>query len=191
MPHGPDSSKHRYRKLAKSTMVLVPLFGVHYMAFLAMSTAAGVDEMTELIWLICDQFFASFQGFFVAVLYCFLNGEVQGEIRKKWNNWYQDHAGNNSEGGRGSFLSQSLNYFGHRSGSTGDRRDRQQCSPSRSPYNQRTTECTSCTTTYYNNPSGSPSPRTERTAESTNWNVCPTFRALSSDCDGSSNPATL
>ncbi|XP_067000384.2 secretin receptor [Anabrus simplex] len=79
-----DESK-TYRRWAKSTLVLVPLFGVHYMVFLvpAYYSYIGVDEIVEVTWLFCDQFFASFQGFFVAVLYCFLNGEVRTELSKK------------------------------------------------------------------------------------------------------------
>ncbi|KAK6631331.1 hypothetical protein RUM44_005857 [Polyplax serrata] len=73
----------RYWRLAKSTMVLAPLFGVHYTIFLGMSYSVGINETVELIWLFCDQLFASFQGFFVAVFYCFLNSEVQTEIKKK------------------------------------------------------------------------------------------------------------
>ncbi|XP_076632428.1 vasoactive intestinal polypeptide receptor 2 isoform X1 [Colletes latitarsis] len=72
----------RYKRWAKSTLVLVPLFGVHYTVFLGMSYSIGVNETVELVWLFCDQFFASFQGFFVAVLYCFLNGEVRTEVSR-------------------------------------------------------------------------------------------------------------
>ncbi|XP_076683708.1 vasoactive intestinal polypeptide receptor 2 isoform X2 [Andrena cerasifolii] len=72
----------RYKRWAKSTLVLVPLFGVHYTVFLGMSYSIGVNETVEIVWLFCDQFFASFQGFFVAVLYCFLNGEVRTEVSR-------------------------------------------------------------------------------------------------------------
>ncbi|XP_015430416.1 PREDICTED: vasoactive intestinal polypeptide receptor-like [Dufourea novaeangliae] len=72
----------RYKRWAKSTLVLVPLFGVHYTVFLGMSYSIGVNETVEVVWLFCDQLFASFQGFFVAVLYCFLNGEVRTEVSR-------------------------------------------------------------------------------------------------------------
>lgn len=73
-----------YRRWAKSTLVLVPLFGVHYTVFLGMSYSIGVHAGVEIAWLFCDQLFASFQGFFVAVLYCFLNGEVRAELKRHW-----------------------------------------------------------------------------------------------------------
>lgn len=75
----------RYKRWARSTLVLVPLFGVHYALFLGMSYSIGVNEKVELIWLFFDQLFASFQGFFVAVLYCFLNGEVRVELARAFN----------------------------------------------------------------------------------------------------------
>ncbi|XP_011306400.1 parathyroid hormone/parathyroid hormone-related peptide receptor isoform X2 [Fopius arisanus] len=79
----------RYKRWARSTLVLVPLFGVHYTVFLVLWYSMGTDQRVELIWLFGDQLFASFQGFFVAVLYCFLNGEVRTELArvlrsKKW-----------------------------------------------------------------------------------------------------------
>ncbi|XP_043463359.1 parathyroid hormone/parathyroid hormone-related peptide receptor-like isoform X5 [Leptopilina heterotoma] len=92
----------RYKRWARSTLVLVPLFGVHYTVFLGMSYCIGVNQTVELVWLFCDQFFASFQGFFVAVLYCFMNGEVRMEVSRvlrsrKWprlrsGRWGQRHS---------------------------------------------------------------------------------------------------
>jgi hypothetical protein len=49
------------RRWAKSTLVLVPLFGVHYTVFLGMSYSMGVHPGVEIVWLFCDQLFASFQ----------------------------------------------------------------------------------------------------------------------------------
>ncbi|KAL0271649.1 UNVERIFIED_CONTAM: hypothetical protein PYX00_008676 [Menopon gallinae] len=74
----------RYWKWAKSTLILIPLFGVHYAILHGMSYSRGINEKVELVWLFCDQFFASFQGFFVAVLFCFLNSEIQTELKRKW-----------------------------------------------------------------------------------------------------------
>nr|XP_012225728.1 PREDICTED: secretin receptor [Linepithema humile] len=74
--------KMKYKRWAKSTLVLVPLFGIHYTFFLGLSYHK--DYRVELVWLFCDQLFASFQGAFVALLYCLLNGEVRAEIRRAW-----------------------------------------------------------------------------------------------------------
>ncbi|KAK7865918.1 hypothetical protein R5R35_001626 [Gryllus longicercus] len=79
-----------YRKWAKSTLVLVPLFGVHYMIFLGLHLST--DTTVEIVWLFCDQLFASFNGFFLALLYCFLNGEVRAEAARAWGRWSCAHA---------------------------------------------------------------------------------------------------
>ncbi|XP_022918523.2 vasoactive intestinal polypeptide receptor 2-like isoform X1 [Onthophagus taurus] len=71
----------RYQKWARSTLVLVPLFGIHYALFISISYLMDQHPITELIWIGCDQFFASFQGLFVAILYCFMNAEVRAEIK--------------------------------------------------------------------------------------------------------------
>ncbi|NXR83350.1 PTH1R protein, partial [Pycnonotus jocosus] len=71
----------RQQKLLKSTLVLMPLFGVHYVVF----TAMPYTEVSGLLWQIqmhYEMLFNSSQGFFVAFIYCFCNGEVQAEIKK-------------------------------------------------------------------------------------------------------------
>ncbi|XP_023216912.1 parathyroid hormone/parathyroid hormone-related peptide receptor-like [Centruroides sculpturatus] len=82
--HNSQARKYRYRKWFKSTLVLVPLFGIHYSILLVMSLVAEVNKTVEVIWLYTDQLFSSYQGSFVAFLYCFLNGEVQTELKKLW-----------------------------------------------------------------------------------------------------------
>ncbi|XP_066483863.1 parathyroid hormone/parathyroid hormone-related peptide receptor [Tiliqua scincoides] len=83
---GRCDTKQQYRKLLKSTLVLMPLFGVHYIVFMAMP----YTEVTGILWQIqmhYEMLFNSFQGFFVAIIYCFCNGEVQAEIKKSWSRW--------------------------------------------------------------------------------------------------------
>ncbi|KAK6165905.1 hypothetical protein SNE40_022720 [Patella caerulea] len=80
--NSPEAKKFRYQKLAKSTLVLIPLFGVHYIVFVGLPDR--LDERLELVKLYFEMFFNSIQGFFVALLFCFLNSEVQTEIKKNW-----------------------------------------------------------------------------------------------------------
>ncbi|KAH8362109.1 hypothetical protein KR084_000661, partial [Drosophila pseudotakahashii] len=67
------------RKAVRAAIVLLPLLGItnilHQMAPLKTATNFAV-------WSYCTHFLTSFQGFFIALIYCFLNGEVRAVLLK-------------------------------------------------------------------------------------------------------------
>uniref|UniRef100_UPI00398ECE0B glucagon-like peptide 1 receptor n=1 Tax=Pristiophorus japonicus TaxID=55135 RepID=UPI00398ECE0B len=73
-------------RLTKSTLILIPLLGVHEILF-AFITDENAKGILRYIKLSVELLFGSIQGLLVAVLYCFINGEVQNELRKKLQQW--------------------------------------------------------------------------------------------------------
>ncbi|XP_014902747.1 parathyroid hormone 2 receptor [Poecilia latipinna] len=82
---GRYDTRKQYRKLAKSTFVLVLVFGIHYIIFIGLPHT--FEGPSWEIRMYCELFFNSFQGFFVSIIYCYCNGEVQTEIKKTWTRW--------------------------------------------------------------------------------------------------------
>ncbi|XP_054479190.1 vasoactive intestinal polypeptide receptor 2-like [Anoplopoma fimbria] len=76
------NEQSQYRRLAKSTLLLIPLFGINYVVFVHLMEPA--DKNMKHIKIFFDLGLGSFQGLIVAVLYCFLNSEVQIELRRTW-----------------------------------------------------------------------------------------------------------
>ncbi|XP_076094431.1 corticotropin-releasing factor receptor 2-like isoform X2 [Mytilus galloprovincialis] len=77
------------RKAVKATITLFPLLGITYVIFIWPPSDNHIFvEVHQYI----NAFLQSFQGFFVALFYCFLNGEVQTVIKKKITNWVESRA---------------------------------------------------------------------------------------------------
>uniref|UniRef100_A0ACB8FSX4 Uncharacterized protein n=1 Tax=Sphaerodactylus townsendi TaxID=933632 RepID=A0ACB8FSX4_9SAUR len=70
-------------RLAKSTLTLIPLMGIHEVVF-ALVVEEQAQGILRYIKYSFELFFNSFQGLLVSVLYCFVNKEVQSEIQRKW-----------------------------------------------------------------------------------------------------------
>ncbi|XP_034408741.1 secretin receptor [Cyclopterus lumpus] len=84
----PDAQRNefcQYKRLIKSTFFLVALFGLHYILFVFLPVE--VSSSMFKIWTFAELALSSTQGFVVAVLYCFMNGEVQHEFQRRWRRW--------------------------------------------------------------------------------------------------------
>ncbi|KAL4222816.1 Corticotropin-releasing factor receptor 1 [Mactra antiquata] len=69
------------RKAIKATVVLMPLLGITNLLFI-MSPAD--NRGLKVAYHVTNAVLHSSQGIFVAILYCFLNGEVRRVIKQKW-----------------------------------------------------------------------------------------------------------
>nr|XP_020641649.1 glucagon-like peptide 2 receptor [Pogona vitticeps] len=71
-------------RLARSTLVLIPLLGIHEVVF-SFITDEQIEGSSRQIKTIIQLIICSFHGFLVALLYCFSNGEVRAELHKHWS----------------------------------------------------------------------------------------------------------
>uniref|UniRef100_A0A336MGY9 CSON015149 protein n=1 Tax=Culicoides sonorensis TaxID=179676 RepID=A0A336MGY9_CULSO len=67
----------------RATLLLVPLLGLQYMLTPFRPPPGSAYERT---YETMSAFTASFQGLCVATLFCFLNGEVLAQIKRRWGN---------------------------------------------------------------------------------------------------------
>ncbi|XP_051872090.1 pituitary adenylate cyclase-activating polypeptide type I receptor-like [Pristis pectinata] len=74
---GGNSHGH-FSRLTKSTLLLIPLLGVHYIVCVFLP-----DHVAEDLRLYIELGLGSFQGFVVALLYCFLTTEVLTELKRQ------------------------------------------------------------------------------------------------------------
>lgn len=64
-----------FRKAVKAAIVLLPLLGITNIVNLIDPPAESVVQFG--LWSYSTYFLVSFQGFFISLLYCYLNGEVR------------------------------------------------------------------------------------------------------------------
>ncbi|XP_046437156.1 PDF receptor-like [Daphnia pulex] len=83
------SEAEQLRKSVKAAMVLLPLLGITN-ALVMIKAPLDRSVVEFALWSYSSHFLTSFQGFFVALLYCFLNGEVRSTLAKKMRNYLTD-----------------------------------------------------------------------------------------------------
>lgn len=69
------SEAEQLRKSVKAALVLLPLLGITN-ALVMVRAPLDRSAFEFAVWSYTSHFLTSFQGFFVSLLYCFLNGEV-------------------------------------------------------------------------------------------------------------------
>ncbi|XP_035229116.1 PDF receptor-like, partial [Stegodyphus dumicola] len=77
------SEFQQIRKAVRAALLLLPLLGITNI----MDIVPGPVERTPLefaIWSYTAHILWASQGFFISLLYCFLNKEVQEAVRKQW-----------------------------------------------------------------------------------------------------------
>ncbi|XP_043088515.1 calcitonin gene-related peptide type 1 receptor [Puntigrus tetrazona] len=80
-----------YMKAVRATIILVPLLGAHFILVPLVPSGRVSIAVYEFFMNV----FAHFQGFLVAVIFCFCNGEVQAALRLKFaqcrGQWKRQH----------------------------------------------------------------------------------------------------
>ncbi|KAK2175263.1 hypothetical protein NP493_741g01026 [Ridgeia piscesae] len=97
------------RTAARATLILVPLLGLQYIIF-PFRPAKGTT--LEEVYLIASALVTSFQGMFVALIFCFFNGEVISLVKRKWG---QHRAMKGKSTARTTMYTQSVSIVDHTS----------------------------------------------------------------------------
>ncbi|XP_011307308.1 PDF receptor isoform X1 [Fopius arisanus] len=74
------SETEQVRKAVRAAVVLLPLLGITNL--ISMAGVPLEQTMWFALWSYTTHFLTSFQGVFIAILYCFLNGEVRLALNK-------------------------------------------------------------------------------------------------------------
>ncbi|XP_055701921.1 PDF receptor [Phlebotomus papatasi] len=86
------SDIEQVRKAVRAAVVLLPLLGITNI--LSMTAAPLTKSVLEFaLWSYTTHFLTSFQGFFIALLYCFLNGEVRSALLKSFRSYLDFRGG--------------------------------------------------------------------------------------------------
>ncbi|CAL8266149.1 unnamed protein product [Lota lota] len=72
-----------YIKAVRATLILIPLLGVQFLLLSYKPAGQVYSEIHDYI----THILMHYQGLLVATIFCFFNGEVQGVLRRHWNQY--------------------------------------------------------------------------------------------------------
>ncbi|XP_071803061.1 PDF receptor-like [Asterias amurensis] len=87
-----SSETKQIRKAAKGAVLLIPLLGVANLVWFIPSPNVTDSRASIVLYNYLFLFLDAYQGFFLCVMYCFLNHEVRMTIHRKWSTlrYYRD-----------------------------------------------------------------------------------------------------
>ncbi|XP_063286264.1 calcitonin gene-related peptide type 1 receptor isoform X1 [Pelobates fuscus] len=78
-----QAESNLYMKAVRATLILVPLFGIEFILFPWRPEGRIAEEVYNYVMHIL----VHYQGLLVATIFCFFNGEVQGVLKRQWNQY--------------------------------------------------------------------------------------------------------
>ncbi|XP_064467280.1 calcitonin gene-related peptide type 1 receptor-like isoform X2 [Ornithodoros turicata] len=83
------NEKSNFQKVVRAVLILLPVFGSHYI----LTTFVSAKSCTEYsIKQYAEWTIVGLQGFFVSLVFCYCNGEVQGLLRRSYGRVKTDHS---------------------------------------------------------------------------------------------------
>ncbi|ODM98118.1 Calcitonin-like peptide type 1 receptor [Orchesella cincta] len=82
----------QYRKAVRATLVLLPLFGLHFIVTIYRpSSSKGVCQNWTELYFYANDVLDGMQGFLVALIFCYCNGEVLSLLKRTYTRWKEQH----------------------------------------------------------------------------------------------------
>ncbi|XP_063224840.1 calcitonin gene-related peptide type 1 receptor-like [Bacillus rossius redtenbacheri] len=79
----------QYRKAVRATLVLIPLFGLHFVVTIY-RPSSGICHWEEY-YVYADTLLDGLQGAFVAVIFCYWNSEIRSNLQRSYKVWVERH----------------------------------------------------------------------------------------------------
>lgn len=78
-----------FRKILRAVVILIPVFGVHFVltTFVSPSSCSAYLKKLYAEWGI-----VGLQGFFVSLIFCYLNSEIQSLLKRSYNRYKNDRS---------------------------------------------------------------------------------------------------
>ncbi|XP_041986925.1 PDF receptor-like [Aricia agestis] len=80
-----NTELERCRRTVKAAMLLIPLLGIPNILNM-IDAPLNLNNWQFALWMYSTHFLISYQGMFIACIYCFANREVQDVIARTWRN---------------------------------------------------------------------------------------------------------